>query len=251
MEFIKLIFNWHLISYTWGVALIFFCLYSTFFIYSLYWHRVASHKQAILHPWFADFCRFWLWINTTIWYQGHLVRFTAEHRLHHAVSDEPNDPLSPKNFRLREFFTYGNNPGNARYVSAKQIIQFGDASMEPNDKFSLFYKRHQFNGIWIFRVIWFILLGPIGFVIAYLNPYIWQYGGTFFGDWMWHTIGYKHPHVRGEARNISPWPTLDGLHSNHHVNQNNPNNAYRWFELDLFYWQLRLLEIVGLLKFNK
>ena len=245
------IISWHLLSYSTGFILMGLWFYSIFFTYSLYWHRAASHNQITIAPGFAHLLRFWLWINTTIWYHGHLYRFTAEHRLHHMISDQPGDPLSPKNHSLKEFFKYGNFPGQARYVSPEQLRVLGNFSVEPVDKFSMFYKQNQFKGIYITAIVWAILLGPIGLLFGLLSPYMWQYGGTFFGDYVWHTIGYKHPNSKDEARNIMPWPLLEGLHSNHHVDGRNPNNAYRWWEVDLFYWQIKLLSLFKLVSFNR
>jgi len=243
--------DWHLINYSTGFVLMGLWFYSIFFVYSLYWHKAASHQQLIISPIFQHVIRFWLWINTTIWYHGHLTRFTAEHKIHHMLSDQPGDPLSPKNHHLKDFFQYGNSPGQARYVSAEQIRALGNYSQEPTDVLTMFYKRHQFKGIYVTPIVWAILLGPFGLLFGLLSPYMWQYGGTFFGDYMWHTFGYKHPNSNNQARNVTPWPLLEGLHSNHHANPRQANYAYRWWEIDLFYWQIKLLSLFKLVSFNE
>lgn len=251
MDIFSNLLDWHCIPYTWGFVLMFFYTRSIFFTYSLYWHRSCAHKHFTIHPGFQHLLRFWLWVNTTLWFQGHLTRFTAEHTLHHIKADTELDPFTPKKFSLMELFTYEHRPGAARYISAEDIEKYGDPTVEPNDTATLFYKKHQFKGVWISRFFWTILLGPIGLLYSMLLPYFIQYFGTFVGDYFWHKVGYRHPKSTSEARNFWPWPTLEGLHSNHHVYPGKPNVACRWWEIDFFYWQTKLLALFGLVKFHK
>jgi stearoyl-CoA desaturase (Delta-9 desaturase) len=251
MEILNSILTWHLIGYDVGVCLMLLQTRLYFLSYSFYWHNSASHKHYTIVPWFQHVVRFWQWINSTIWYQGHLTKFTAEHRIHHIYSDTDRDPFSPSRFTLKQLWTYEQRPGAARYISPEDIEKYGDPSVEPNDPATIFYKKHQFRGVWISTLIWTIILGPLGFVLGYLMPYFHQYYGTFIGDWFWHKIGYKHPSVKGEARNFLPIWFGEALHSNHHAYPNRINKAVRWFEFDLLYWVLILLSWINIIKFNK
>ena len=250
MEIIESILSWHLISYHIGVLLMLLQGRLYFLAFSFYWHNSACHKHYTIVPWLQHVIRFWLWINSTIWYHGHLTKFTAEHRMHHIYGDSELDPFSPHRFTLRELWTYEQRPGAARYVSPEEVEKYGDPSVEPNDAVTMFYKRHQFHGVWISTLIWTILLGPLGLVLAYFMPRINQYYGTFIGDWFWHKIGYKHPATKSEARNFLPFSIVEGLHSNHHAYPNRANKAYRWFEFDFFYHACVVLSWIRIIKFT-
>ena len=254
MDVINFILNWHLLPYPLGFSLMYFCYgVLTPYSYSTYWHCMCSHKYFTIAPWLQHIFRFQLWLTTSIWYQGHLTKFTAEHVLHHRHHDQmEGDPFNPRRYTLLELWTYEQREGAARYVSPEDVEKYGDPSVEPNDPASMFYKRHQFKGWILNSIIWGILMGPIGVVYGYLMQYAFQYIGTFMGDWLWHRFGYKPPNPECEARNIFPWCiTTEGLHGNHHKNPHLANRRIRWFELDLFYWSHRLMAVFGWVKFNK
>lgn len=251
MDTLYSILTWHLIDYSTGVLLIYAQSLLFFWSYSFYWHCSASHKHFTITPWFAHLLRFWQWINSTLWYHGHLTKYTAEHRIHHMYSDTDKDPLTPRRFTLRQLCTYEQQPGAARYISPAEVEKYGDPTVEPTDPASMFYKKHQFCGVWISIVFWTVILGPVGFVLGYLLRYYHQYFGTFVGDWLWHKVGYKHPKIKGDARNICPIIFLEGLHSNHHVFPQKVNRACRWFEFDFFYYTCVVLSWVRIIKFNK
>lgn len=250
MEIIENILTWHLIGYGTGVLLMFFQSQSYMAVLNFYWHYSVAHKQYTIVPWFQHVLRFWQWINSTLWYQGSLTTYTAIHRLHHMYTDTDRDPVSPHRFSLKELWTYEQRPGAARYISPEDIEKYCDPTVEPNDPATMFYKRHQFRGIWISVLIWTVILGPVGFVLARLMPLWNQYFGTFLGDWFYHKFGYKNPAHKGEARNFSPVVITSGLHSNHHAYPNKTNKAERWFEFDLFYYGCVLLSWLKIIKFT-
>lgn len=243
------VITWHTIPYTTG--LLFFFLQTQLYVYAwaFYWHNSVSHKHYTIVPWLQHVIRFWMWINSTIWAQGHLTKWTAEHRIHHMELEE-GDPFCVKKFSLWELFTYEQRPGAARYVSPEEVAVWGDPSAEPNDPATMFYKKHQFKGVWISTLAWTVLLGPLGFVLGLLMPYWNKYYSTFHGDWFWHKYGYQHPEDPGTARNFMPWLIGEGLHSNHHAVPSAVNKAYRWFEIDFNYYFLVVLSWFKIIKFS-
>lgn len=251
MEILEFYATWHLLPWTWGLILMYVWGTLALKLNSVYLHSCAAHRHINLSPWFAHFIRFFLWMTSTIWYEGHIRSNTASHRMHHLYEDTDKDPFTLKRYTLRELFTYEQRVGAARYISPEDIEAHAPASVEPTDPATQFYKKHQFKGWIVNTAIWAVLMGPVGVLYGYLLQYYVQYGGTFIGDWVWHKIGYKHPHCKTEARNGWPWPLTEGLHSNHHVNPGHPNKAVRWFEIDFFYWTLRLYEILGAVKFTE
>lgn len=250
LNFLYDIITWHLIGYGTGIALILLQSRMHFFCFSFYWHNSVSHKHYTITPWLQHIIRFYQWINSTIWYQGQMTNFTAEHRIHHQYTDSNKDPVSPHRFTLRELWTYEQRPGAARYVSPEEVEKYGDPTVEPNDPATLFYKRHQFQGVWISIFVWTIILGPVGFVLGYLMPFFNQYYGIFIGDWVWHRFGYKHKEDKSQARNFLPFSFGEGLHSNHHAHPYKINKACRWFEIDFTYYMLILCSWARIIKFN-
>ena len=251
MELVYSILSWHLIDYSMGLFLLFLQSCMFFWSYSVYWHCSAAHKHFTIAPWFQHILRFWQWINSTLWYHGHLTKYVAEHRIHHLYTDTDRDPLTPRRFSLRELCTYEQREGAARYISPEDVAKHGDPTVEPNDRASMFYKKHQFRGVWISTFVWTVLLGPLGFVLGYLLPLYHQHFSTFVGDWFWHKIGYKHPNSKDDARNFWPIIFLEGLHGNHHALPRQVNRACRWFEFDFFYYGCVVMSWFGIFKFKR
>src|SRR5215471_5003927 len=83
----------------WGYCLVTFLTIETMFLgVTLYLHRDQSHGGLILHPALRHLFRFWLWYSS-----GTVTReWVAVHRRHHAYSDVPGDPHSPKIFGLKK-----------------------------------------------------------------------------------------------------------------------------------------------------
>jgi stearoyl-CoA desaturase (delta-9 desaturase) len=64
-----------------------------------------------------------------------------------------------------------------------------------------------------------------------------------------HTWGYRNYHTRDTSTNLW-WVGLlghgEGWHNNHHAFQSSANFGHRWWELDLSYWVIKGLGLVGI-----
>jgi stearoyl-CoA desaturase (delta-9 desaturase) len=68
-----------------------------------------------------------------------------------------------------------------------------------------------------------------------------------------HYVGYRKPNCKDNSRNLFPIGIVmigEELHNNHHCRPSNPNLRHRWFEFDLGWVYIKLLEFVRLAKIN-
>ena len=66
-----------------------------------------------------------------------------------------------------------------------------------------------------------------------------------------HALGYRNYDVKDESRNISPiaiWLGGEELHNNHHADPKSARFAARWFEFDIGWVYIRMLQFVRLAK---
>src|SRR5260370_29791943 len=70
---------------------------------TIYLHRNQTHRALSLHPIVSHFFRFWLWLTTGMV----TAQWVAIHRLHHAATDLPGDPHSPKLLGLKKVLWQG------------------------------------------------------------------------------------------------------------------------------------------------
>ncbi|WP_216092400.1 fatty acid desaturase, partial [Burkholderia sola] len=77
----------------WQLARVVFALtHVTIISVTVYLHRCQAHRALDLRPCVSHFFRFWLWLTT-----GMLtMQWVAVHRKHHARSETPEDPHSPR-----------------------------------------------------------------------------------------------------------------------------------------------------------
>ena len=99
-----------------------------------------------------------------------------------------------------------------------------------------------------------ILFGPIGITIWAVQM-IWIplfAAGVING--VGHYIGYRNFNVNDASTNISPWGILIGgeeLHNNHHAYASSAKLSSRWYEFDIGWLYIRIMEICGLAKVKR
>ena len=74
------------------------------------------------------------------------------------------------------------------------------------------------------------------------------YHSTWFVNSATHLWGYRNYDTRDESRNLW-WVAVlaygEGWHNNHHANPSVAPAGHRWWEVDITWWSIRMLEMVG------
>lgn len=216
---------------------------------TLYLHRSQSHRAVQFHPVIAHFMRFWLWMTT-----GMITReWVSIHRKHHQASDTEQDPHSPKQHGLwRVLFL-----GWKLYVDAsknRQMIQdLGHGT--PNDWIERkLYTPHNYLGILLMLVVDCVLFGPWGIVIWGVQMIwipLWA-AGVING--LAHWWGYRNTETKDTSRNLWPlaiWIGGEELHNNHHADGASAKFKQKWFEIDIGWVYIKILEFFNLAKIRQ
>lgn len=250
---IDVVFSWPLISVEYLLIIIAMWLYILCFSYTLYWHNYVWHEHITIKPFFLKAIRIWLWINMpNFWTDGAHYHTKIMHIKHHKNADTVNDPHSPHYFSLKDFFT----EGTVYKLEQKDYYRFNKIrkKIEPCDKLSTFLKKNQYTGNWLMLITFLLLAGIPGLLFSLYLKFLNHYFLVFIFNILPHWgIGYRHPKDVSKAIQRNPWPFIEGLHSNHHAEGNFKyiNHRYRWFEIDFYYLQIKLLETLGLIIINE
>jgi stearoyl-CoA desaturase (delta-9 desaturase) len=111
------------------------------------------------------------------------------------------------------------------------------------------YTAHSRLGIGILLVLNIIVFGWIGAIIWAVQMLwipLWA-AGVING--IGHWWGYRNGDTQDQSRNIVPIGILIGgeeLHNNHHLDPANPRLSRRWFEFDIGWMYIRLLQSLRL-----
>lgn len=216
---------------------------------TIYLHRHSAHRALELHPLPSHFFRFWLWLTT-----GMVTKeWTAIHRKHHAKCETSDDPHSPIIFGIEKVLAEGSELYRKEAKNKDTLKRYGygtpDDWMERN-----IYSKHSAKGVALMLIINIILFGPIGITIWAIQM-IWApifAAGVING--VGHYWGYRNFQAEDASKNIVPWGILIGgeeLHNNHHAYATSARLSNKWYEFDIGWLYIRILEMAGLAKVKK
>lgn len=217
---------------------------------TLCYHRLLSHRSFKTHK----LVKYFLMFCGTLALEGDPTWWVATHRLHHRESDQEMDPHSPK-----VSFAWGHVLWllfpDERHMNPEAMARFAPDLV--NDPWAKFLARF-FIPI---NLAVPVLLFAIGYGFADLKTAISMavWGGFFRVAWVWHMTwsvnsfthmyGYRNYETRDDSRNTW-WVALltygEGWHNNHHANPSAVRAGHRWWEIDLTYGVIKLMQWTGL-----
>ena len=215
---------------------------------TIYLHRHSAHRALDLHPIPAHFFRFWLWLTT-----GMLTKhWTAIHRKHHAKCETVDDPHSPQIFGIRKVLLQGAELYRKEGRNQETLDRYGYGT--PDDWLERNIYCHDRWGIAIMLVTNVILLGPIGITVFAVQMLWIPFLAAGVINGIGHYWGYRNFQPADASTNIIPWGILVGgeeLHNNHHAYATSAKLSNRWYEFDIGWLYIRILETLGLAHVKK
>jgi stearoyl-CoA desaturase (delta-9 desaturase) len=213
---------------------------------TLYLHRSQAHRAVEFNPVVAHFMRFWLWLTT-----GMVTKqWVAIHRKHHRFSDVAGDPHSPHVYGIKRVFFKGAVLYHEASKDTVMVDSYGVGTPADWVEHNI-YTAHSRLGIGILLVLNTVIFGwwgPVVWGIQMLWIPFWAAGVV---NGIGHWIGYRNGHTKDHSRNISPWGIVIGgeeLHNNHHLEPASARLSKNWYEFDIGWLYIRILNRLGLAK---
>jgi stearoyl-CoA desaturase (delta-9 desaturase) len=234
----------------WGYVIVALAMtHITIAAVTIFLHRHQAHRALDLHPVISHFFRFWLWLTT-----GMVTKeWAAIHRKHHAKCETGEDPHSPQVFGIRKVFWEGAELYRAESLNKETLDRYGHGTPDDWIERNL-YTKHSVLGIVIMFVLDFALFGFLGITIwAVQMAWIPIFAAGVING-IGHFWGYRNFQPEDASRNVVPWGILIGgeeLHNNHHAYATSARLSSRWYEFDIGWLYIRLMEIVGLAQVKK
>ncbi|RUR83361.1 acyl-CoA desaturase [Chlorogloeopsis fritschii PCC 9212] len=209
------------------------------------YHRFLTHRSLHLPKWLE-------YAITTLGalaMQGGPIFWVAGHRMHHVhTEDKDKDPYSAQ----RGFWW-----SHMLWIFYPQAEFF---DYEIYKKYAPDLEREPFYQ-WLNR--YFLLLQiPVAILLYALGGWSFVIYGIFLrAVLLWHTTwlinsaahlrGYRRFNVKDNSRNLW-WAALltygEGWHNNHHAYPNVAKAGLRWWEVDMTWWAIKILQAIGLAK---
>jgi stearoyl-CoA desaturase (delta-9 desaturase) len=216
---------------------------------ALYWLRIffigAGYHRYFSHRAFATSRAFQLVLavgaqSTT---QKSVLWWATQHRHHHLHSDTERDLHSPR----QKGFWYS----HVGWIFARRQDSFDLNKIADFAKFPelMWLSRFELVPAVALAVICYLVAGWSGLVVGFFWSTVLVYHGTFCINSLAHVHGSKRYVTGDDSRNnwlLALFTMGEGWHNNHHAYQSSVRQGFRWWQLDLTYYVLKLMSWTGL-----
>ena len=234
----------------WGyVAVTLVFTHITIAAVTIYLHRHSAHRALELHSLPRHFFRLWLWLTTGM----ETKQWTAIHRKHHARCETEEDPHSPVVLGIKKVMWQGADLYKIEAKNAETMEKFGQGTPEDWVERNV-YAKHSVLGISLMMIIDFALFGFIGITIWAVQMAWIPFFAAGIINGVGHYWGYRSFQPEDASRNIVPWGILIGgeeLHNNHHAYASSARLSNKWWEFDIGWMYIRIMEVLGFAQVKK
>ncbi|GAB4359501.1 MAG: fatty acid desaturase [Bryobacter sp.] len=238
-----------------AIAALFQFTWTRFFVaLGLYWmaiswgigmgyHRLLTHRGYKAPKWFERFIA----ICGAMSLEGGPIFWVATHRVHHQKSDQPGDPHSPRDGAWWAHLIWM-CVGEPKHNDTQGLSKYApDLARDP-------------FMVWLNNYHW-LPLTTVGVVLWALGGWQMMLWGVclrvtlgLHATWLVNSATHMWGSQRFDAGDDSRnnwWVAMltfgEGWHNNHHAHPVSARHGLAWYELDLTYLQLLLLEKLGVI----
>jgi sn-1 stearoyl-lipid 9-desaturase len=205
-------------------------------------HRLLTHRGYKV----PKAVEYFLTVCGTLTLEGGQIDWVVTHRIHHAFTEKPGDPHSPRD---------GKWWAHMGWILTGTAQQHGDAILR---KYAPDLMKDKFH-VWLNKYYWLPLtiLGVGLFAVGGWTMLLWA---TFFrvvfglhATWLvnsaTHLWGSRRFEVDDDSTNLW-WVALmtfgEGWHNNHHAHPVAARHGIKWYEIDINWWGISVLRMLGL-----
>jgi stearoyl-CoA desaturase (delta-9 desaturase) len=206
------------------------------------YHRLLTHG-GFKTPKFVEY---FLTLCGTLGLQSGSLNWVTTHRIHHAFTETPKDPHSPRDGTFWAHMgwilqgTAQNQPEEAVRRYAPDLLK---------DKFHVVVSKYY----WVTPIV----VGAILFAIGGFSMVLWGiflrqvigWHSTWLVNSATHLWGTRRFETKDDSRNnglIAALTFGEGWHNNHHANPRSAKHGLAWYEFDVNWVQIKFLEKIGL-----
>lgn len=186
--------------------------------------------------------------------EGSALMWVANHRKHHLYSDKHGDPHSPRDGKWWSHMLWFMPNFGGKHFDAMASRYAPDLYKDPMYRFlhKMFLPSHVLLGALLLGIGYFgwdLRTGCSLLVWGMFLRLVYVLHVTWFVNSASHMWGYRNYDTTDDSRNCW-WVGLlafgEGWHNNHHAYQRMARQGHKWWEIDVTYWTICLMEKVGL-----
>ncbi|XP_010545761.1 PREDICTED: delta-9 acyl-lipid desaturase 1-like isoform X2 [Tarenaya hassleriana] len=207
---------------------------------TLSYHRNLAHRSFNLPKWLE----YSFALCGTLAGQGDPIEWVSYHRYHHQYCDTARDPHSPKDgFWFSHIFWIFDTDYIAEKCGGRSNVE--DLVKQP------FYRILQRTWIWsnVALALLLYMWGGLPFFIWGCVRKVFTFHGTFLVNSASHVWGNQVWKTNDLSRN-NWWVAVialgEGWHNNHHAFEFSARQGLEWWQLDVTWYIIRFLQVIGL-----
>ncbi|HVQ57212.1 MAG TPA: fatty acid desaturase [Pyrinomonadaceae bacterium] len=208
------------------------------------YHRLLTHRGFKAPRWLERT----LSVFGSLAVQSGPITWVTAHRLHHAFTETDRDPHSPRHG------TYWSHigwifRGTAQNNSVETMKRYSPDLMR--DPFLVAVDKHYWVIVTAVAVVLFAI-GGISMVFwgIFLRT-VFGWHSTWLVNSATHLWGKRRFETRDDSRNngfVAALTFGEGWHNNHHAYPRSARHGLRWYEFDVNWIQIKLLEKLGVIE---
>lgn len=214
------------------------------------YHRMLTHTGMKTHSWI----RYTFTAIGTLAGEGSALDWVADHRKHHAHSDQDGDPHSPHDggfWSHMGWLVYNTHSGERKaYLQRWAPDLYKDRGIRILHY--MFLPLHILSGLILFGVGYYFGGTPLACSLLVWGLFV-RLVGVLHATWMVnsasHMFGYKNYETTDDSRNnwlVAIVAYGEGWHNNHHAYPRMAKHGHKWWEFDITWQAIRLLRATGL-----
>jgi stearoyl-CoA desaturase (delta-9 desaturase) len=225
-----------------GVALAVGAYFARMVVVTAAYHRYFAHRTYKTSRWF----QFVLALGAMSAAERGVIWWASHHRWHHKHSDTAKDVHSP----ARRGFWYAHfgwvlDPAwnGTDHSGVADLARYPELRALENPVLQLLPST-------ALAVACFCLGGTFGLVWGYAVSSVLVWHGSFAVNSFTHLFGRQRYATGDSSRNsflLAILTTGEGWHNNHHYYQSSARQGFRWWQIDLTYYVLRVIALTGLI----
>jgi fatty-acid desaturase len=205
-------------------------------------HRHLTHRSYKT----SKFVEYFLTLCGTLALEGGHIFWVVTHRIHHAHTDAPGDPHTPRDGGWWSHIGWMLS-GPAQQYDPSVVAHYAPDLVK--DRLHVLLNRFYWVPL-IFLALALLVFGGWSFVMwGIFFRVAFNLHATWLVNSATHMWGRRRFVTRDDSKN-NWWVALltfgEGWHNNHHAHPTSARHGLAWYEIDVNWWGIRVMQFLGL-----
>ena len=208
------------------------------------YHRLLTHRGYKTPKW-VEYC---LTVCATLALEGGPIFWVATHRIHHKFSDKEGDPHSPRDGKWWSHMGWILT-GKSMHHDATTLAHY--VPDLARDRFHVWITKYHYVPMIVLGLA-LLAIGGLPFLLwgIFLRTVVGLHA-TWLVNSATHLWGSRRFATRDTSTNnwvVALLTFGEGWHNNHHAYPTSARHGLKWYEVDLNWYGIRALKLLGLAK---